>query len=232
MNWPWSSKQQLVIDYWLPITKVNVTGTVVSATTSYGQAGTDPGPVKDKATPAVVSVVTRPDYSDPCQLSVLAGKWAERQAKLGLLPDGGLASADTSAQDDHGEGLKAALTMAALGAGVGGSFGPAGAAIGAGAGLIAGSQNLSSEVQPTKTARAMRSGLRTQKSAAAKAPSRRLVTRLRRRLVPTHRLTPGTSVTPQGRHSFLPTCGSASRRRALPSLPPRGAAARAARPTS
>ena len=137
MDWPWSStQQQLCIDYWLPITKVNVTGTVVSATTSYGDAGTNPDPVK-KATPAVVSIVTRPDYSEPCHLNVLAGEWAERKAKLGLLPDGRLTSADTSAQDDHGEGLKAALTLAALGAGAGGAFGPAGAVIGAGIGFTA-----------------------------------------------------------------------------------------------
>lgn len=138
MDWPWRPEQQrLEIDYWLPITKVNVTGTVVSATTSYGEPGKPPKITK-KATPAVVSIVTRPDYSQPCHLNVLAGDWAERKAKLGLLPDGRLTSADTSAQDDRGEGLKAALTMAALGAGVGGSFGPAGAAIGIGAGLLLG----------------------------------------------------------------------------------------------
>src|ERR1700722_1829193 len=138
MNWPWSPKQQrLEIDYWLPITKVNVTGTGVSATASYGERGKRPEITK-KATPAVVSIVTRPDYSRPCHLNVLADDWAERKAKLGLLPDGRLTSADTSAQDDRGEGLKAALTMAALGAGVGGSFGPVGAAIGIGAGLILG----------------------------------------------------------------------------------------------
>ena len=130
---PWNPRpQRLEIDYWLPITKVNVTGTLVSAITSYGGDGQQ-SEITEKASPTVVSIVTRPDYSEPCHLDVLAGDWAERQAKLGLLPDGRLTSADTSAQDDRGEGLKAALTMAALGAGVGGSFGPAGAAIGFGA---------------------------------------------------------------------------------------------------
>jgi hypothetical protein len=144
------SVRHLQIDYWLPITKVNVTGTVVKATSSHGKAtessgeptagatDTDETQVPSKATPAVVSVVTRPDYSQGIRLSVPAGDWLERHANLGLLPDGRLSSADTSTQDDRGQGVKAALSLAALGAGAGAFAGPLGAAIGAGAGLALG----------------------------------------------------------------------------------------------
>jgi hypothetical protein len=129
-------EQQLVIDYWLPITKVNITGTVVSATRAHGDE-TEHSRTTSTATPAVVSVVTRPDYSQPCRLKVPAGAWLERHAKLGLLQDGRLVSADTSAQDDRGEAFKGILTFAAMGAGIGAAVGgPIGAAVGGGAALL------------------------------------------------------------------------------------------------
>lgn len=143
MFWERNRKQQIdsqgqlvKVDYWLPITKINVTGTVVKAVAAHGDDAE--GKAKSKATPAVVSVVTRPDYSHLYTLCVPADRWAEQHAKLGLLPDGRLASADTSTQDEHAAGLKSAVSLAAVGAGLGGAFGPVGAVVGATAGLVAG----------------------------------------------------------------------------------------------
>lgn len=54
-----NSVQQLQINYWLPVKKVNVTGTVVKATSSHGEAAAGAqaltGEAGDarKATPAV-----------------------------------------------------------------------------------------------------------------------------------------------------------------------------------
>jgi hypothetical protein len=233
MDFPWrpTTQQKLRIDYWLPITKVNVTGTVVSATTSYGESGTNTGPAKEKATPAVVSVVTRPDYSERCHLNVLASEWAERKAKLGLLPDGRLTSTDTSAQDDRGEGLKAALTMAALGAGAGGAFGPAGAAIGAGIGLA----TAAAELESRRAAGEGRSGN------AFRNESEEDDTSAGARTAPDPQTPaepdPDTQINPSyvtyapAEGDSSTTCGSANRRHASPLLLPREAETQTARPT-
>jgi hypothetical protein len=120
------------VDYWLPITKVNVTGSVVTATRKSDQSTTR------KPTPAVVSVVTRPDYAcDRFRLKMPADAWAQHKAKIEFLTDARLASVEATNTSGRAAALKGILSFTALGAGFGAAGGPLGALIGAAAGLAA-----------------------------------------------------------------------------------------------
>lgn len=127
---------QLTVNYWLPITKVNVTGSVVTATRVIDKH------FECRPTPAVVSVVTRPDYSHAYQLAVKADNWATHHAKIDLLADARLASADASNKSGRATALKNILGFAAAGAGIGAAAGPAGALFGLAGGLVAGTAAL------------------------------------------------------------------------------------------
>jgi hypothetical protein len=128
-------QKQLAVDYWLPLTKVNVTGTVVTAKGSTTAATADP-----QATPAVVSVVTRPDYEHPQRLEVAAKVWLERQAEIDLQSDGRLSSVKTSSTNNREDMIKSILGFTAMGAEIGAAIGgPVGAGIGGGAALLAAS---------------------------------------------------------------------------------------------
>jgi hypothetical protein len=122
----------LTVDYWLPITKVNVTGSLVTATR------TTDNHIERKPTPAVVSVVTRPDYdSGSYQLKMDADRWATHHAKIGLLADARLASIDASNKSGRPAAFRDILGFAGMGAGLGAAAGgPFGALIG-GAGALA-----------------------------------------------------------------------------------------------
>jgi hypothetical protein len=121
------------VDYWLPLTKVNVTGTVVTAEGSPAGVKTDP-----QATPAAVNVVTRPDYEHPRRLEVAAQTWLERQAEIDLQPDGRLSSVKTSSTSYRGDMIKSILGFTVTGAEIGAAIGgPIGAGIGGGVTLTA-----------------------------------------------------------------------------------------------
>jgi hypothetical protein len=130
---PTDESELLTVDYWLPLTKVNVTGTVVTAEGSPAGVKTDP-----QATPAAVSVVTRPDYEHPRRLEVAAQTWLERQAEIDLQPDGRLSSVKTSTTSYRGDMIKSILGFTVTGAEIGAAIGgPIGAGIGGGVALAA-----------------------------------------------------------------------------------------------
>jgi hypothetical protein len=123
---------QLTVDYWLPVTKVNVTGSVVTATRTADNS------VKHTRTPAVVSVVTRPDYSRRYQVTMASDDWATHAAKIELQADARLASADASIKSGRAGVVQDVLKFAVMGAGLGfAAGGPPGLLFGGTAGLAA-----------------------------------------------------------------------------------------------
>jgi hypothetical protein len=122
----------LTVDYWLPVTKVNVTGSVVTATRAIDDH------IECRPAPAVVSVVTRPDHSHAYRLTMAADNWETHHAKIDLLADARLASVDSSNKSGRAAALKDILGFAVAGAGFGAFAGPVGAGIGAAVALVTG----------------------------------------------------------------------------------------------
>jgi hypothetical protein len=118
------------ISYWLPITTVNLTGSIVTV-----RGKTDETIYKTQATPVVVTVFTRPDYDVACRLRLSADKWLTQHAKIEMLPDARLSSAESKTEHHRWDEVTSAAKLAGLGAGIGlGLGGPLGAAVGGVAG--------------------------------------------------------------------------------------------------